>query len=81
MVHVYQWYMCTNGTIVMVVSMKKSFPLPFLLSLSLSLSSPLFLSPSLSLSHPLYLSDLLHSTVISLQYYFSYITFYLITLS
>ena len=44
MVCVYQWYMYTNGT---WVPMKKSFSLPFLLSLS---------PPSLSVSHPLYLS-------------------------
>ena len=35
--------------------------------------------PLPSLSPPLSLSDLLHATVISLQYYFTYITFYLIT--
>ena len=40
---------------------------------------PSSFSPPPSLSPLLSLSDLLHATVISLQYYFTYITFYLIT--
>ena len=52
---------------------RKDLILLFLLPSSFSPPPPPSLSP------PLSLSDLLHATVISLQYYFTYITFYLIT--
>ena len=52
---------------------RKDLILLYLLPSSFSHPPPPSLSPLLSLS------DLLHATVISLQYYFTYITFYLIT--
>ena len=52
---------------------RKDLILLYLLPSSFSPPPPPSLSPLLSLS------DLLHATVISLQYYFTYITFYLIT--
>ena len=79
MVHVYQWYVCTNGMCVPMVHVYQWY---------MSTNEKIFFSslPSLSLtplslclSPPLSLSDLLHATVISLQYYFTYITLYLIT--
>ena len=54
---------------------RKDLILLFLLPSSFSPPPP----PPPSLSPPLSLSDLLHATVISLQYYFTYITLYLIT--
>ena len=54
---------------------RKDLILLYLLPSSFSPPPP----PPPSLSPPLSLSDLLHATVISLQYYFTYITFYLIT--
>ena len=84
MVHVYQWYVCTNGTCVPMVqeyqwyggiNEKNIFSfLPFSLPPSLSLS--LFLSPD-ALSHHHFI-HLLHTTVISLQYYITFITLYFI---
>ena len=56
---------------------RKDLILLYLLPSSFSPPPP----PPPSLSPLLSLSDLLHATVISLQYYFTYITFYLITLS
>ena len=54
---------------------RKDLILLYLLPSSFSPPPP----PPPSLSPPLSLSDLLHATVISLQYYFTYITLYLIT--
>ena len=87
MVHVHQWYVCTNGTCIPMVHVYQWYYCYGGINEKIFFSS----IPSLSLSHPLSfslplspcltssISNLLHATVISLQYYFTYVTLYLIT--
>ena len=71
------WYCGNTEPVGNEHSHRKDLILLFLLPSSFSPPPPP--PPPPSLSPPLSLSDLLHATVISLQYYFTYITLYLIT--